>query len=108
MELELFTNALKYAFPLERATLSGQTTSERAREINIALHTTDDGEIELCVRDNGIGLPEDFDVSKATSLGLQLVRMFAEHQLGGTVEWHNENGAVWRIVFRERNTEKSL
>ena len=85
---ELLTNALKYAFP-----------GERTGEIRIALHTADDDRIELGFSDNGVGLPENLNPGKMDSLGMKLVIKFGEYQLGGTVEWKNENGAVWRIVF---------
>ena len=87
---ELLTNALKYAFP-----------EERGGEIHIMLRPADDGRIELGVRDTGIGLPEDFDISNAPSLGLQLVSNFVT-QLHGTFELKREQGTEFLIRFPKR------
>jgi len=86
---ELLTNALKYAFP-----------GDRTGEISITLHTSHEGEIELGVRDNGVGLPKDLDVGKTDSLGLQLVLSFVD-QLLGTIEIKREQGAEFLIRFKE-------
>jgi len=95
---ELLSNAVKYAFP-----------GDRTGEINIALYATDEGEIELTVSDNGVGIPEDFDFRKADSLGLELVTMFAEHQLGGTVEFKKRApGTEVFVRFKPPYYKKSI
>jgi len=38
------------------------------------------------VRDNGVGLPENFDLDSTTSLGLQIVRTLVVAELGGRLE----------------------
>jgi two-component sensor histidine kinase len=40
--------------------------------------------VRVC--DNGAGLPEDFDLDSATSLGLQIVRTLVVAELGGRLE----------------------
>lgn len=42
-----------------------------------------DGRYRLYVRDSGIGIPEDVNIRKTKSLGLQLVTVPVEHQLRG-------------------------
>jgi hypothetical protein len=37
------------------------------------------------VRDDGVGLPPDFDIDATTSLGLSIVRDLVTSQLGGTI-----------------------
>ncbi len=86
---ELLTNAMKYAFP-------GESTGK----IKVALHTPNEGEIEIGVSDTGVGLPEDFDVRKTNSLGLQLVQSFTE-QLRGTLEIKRNQGTEWLIRFQK-------
>ena len=39
--------------------------------------------LEVAVQDDGRGLPEDFDLDSATSLGLSIVRTLVESELGG-------------------------
>jgi PAS domain S-box-containing protein len=50
---ELVSNALKYAFPVHRA-----------GEIQVRLSPADDHTLILIVRDNGVGLPTEFDSKK--------------------------------------------
>lgn len=87
---ELVSNSLKYAFP-----------DGRSGELHISFIKPDEGEYELVVRDNGIGLPKDFDIRQSKSLGLTIVTSLAS-QLGGELSVSVENGAEFRIRFRDR------
>ena len=83
---ELITNGLKHAFP-----------PGHGGELRIELHALPGhwGETPmwcLRVRDNGMGLPADFDARRDHSLGLQLATDLAQ-QLGGTLEVVSEPGA---------------
>jgi two-component sensor histidine kinase len=44
------------------------------------------GKLTVTVADSGAGLPEDFDLSAADSLGLQIVRTLVAAELGGNLE----------------------
>lgn len=88
---ELFTNATKHAFP------TGFQRAGQEAHIWVKFQEVDEA-FALSVQDNGIGLPPDFSIQNAQSLGLQLVRMLAE-QLRGKVEVKNNNGAIFRITF---------
>jgi len=86
---ELVTNAIKYAFPPSReGEKAGILVSFRERE---------EGDYILSVSDNGIGLPEGFDLDKASSLGLKLVHSLAE-QLRGRVMLARGPGTAWTII----------
>jgi hypothetical protein len=87
---ELLSNSLKYAFP---------EGWEGKGRLGVYLHRIDGGMVEAVVRDNGIGMPRDFDVSSSQSLGLHLVTMLAEDQLQGVVEWQWGKGTCVRIRF---------
>ena len=89
---ELVTNCLKHAFP-----------EGRDGEIRISLCTLNDGEMELVVSDNGVGMPESLDIKKAESLGLRLITNLTERSLHGRVNINRENGTEFRIIFKERN-----
>ena len=85
---ELLTNALKYAFP-----------ENRGGEVRISLDRLDNSTVILRIRDSGVGIPEEFDIRTADSLGLHLVMMLAERQLRGTVVLQREAGTEWVIQF---------
>jgi PAS domain S-box-containing protein len=88
---ELISNCLKYAF-----------TDDREGEILLKLKSNNENGVELIVSDNGVGIPEAFDLQKADSLGLKLVKMLAENQLDGSLDMESNNGTKFTIKF---NTE---
>jgi PAS domain S-box-containing protein len=85
---ELVLNSLKHAFP-----------NEREGEIRIALLRTGEDEVELTVSDNGIGIPEKLDLETTESLGLSLVKILVEHQLGGKVKLDRTGKSTFSIRF---------
>ena len=89
---ELMTNALKYAFPKERAE---QGIEDR---ISVSLHN-DNGIFTLSVADNGIGLPPGVDLNSTATLGLTLVQMLGEHQLGGQYVIDQVGGTKFTLTF---------
>ncbi len=60
-----------------RATRRWATSTSRCR--------TQDSELRVEVRDDGLGLPEGFDIERTTSLGLSIVRDLVVSQLEGTI-----------------------
>jgi PAS domain S-box-containing protein len=95
---ELLTNALKYAFPGNHPCMERGET-----ECEIWVDFRADGEhLTLIVGDNGIGLPPGMDRTTTNSLGLQLINILAEYQLGGQVEVDTQAGTTFRITFTER------
>lgn len=85
---ELVSNAVKYAFP-----------GNRNGELMVAIRPVFDKEIELIVRDNGIGMQKDLDIKKVESLGMQLVVILSEEQLKGKIELNRTEGTEFRIKF---------
>ncbi len=65
---------------------------------------TDEEEIELKISDNGIGMPEDFDWRKTSSLGFKIVMNLAETQLNGDVEMSFDRGMEFLIKFKESHS----
>ncbi len=90
---ELVSNALKHAFPAGRNKPDGA-----ADAISIELQTGLEGQLILIVSDNGIGLPEDIDISHSPSLGLQLVQMLSNH-MSGLLEFERQAGTTFKITF---------
>lgn len=88
---ELLSNSLKHAFP------NGQIGN-----VETSLHRGGGGKLELAVVDDGVGLPENFDVQKTESLGLKLVHALAM-QLSGEVHINGSGGTNIRIIFPENS-----
>lgn len=76
---ELITNAIKHAFP-----------ENKSGTIKITLHKTKAG-AQLEVNDDGIGLPEKFDVLASNSLGLMIVRSLTR-EIHGTLQLKSVQG----------------
>ena len=86
---ELISNALKHAFP-----------GNRAGVVRIALKRGTGDLIKVLVADDGIGFPEDLDFSKAESFGLQIVNLLVG-QLDGRIELDRTKGAAFTVTFCE-------
>ncbi len=97
---ELVTNALKYAFPDGKPGVRG----ENICEIRVSVDQ-EDSTYTLVVSDNGVGLPKNIDWREANSLGLRLVRMLGEHQLGGEIELDKSRGTRFMIRFNTKERE---
>lgn len=91
---ELITNSYKYAFK-----------KEGDGKLEISLKETANGQYVLSVQDNGPGLPKEFDIGKANSLGLRLVKRLSK-QLGGHVEYHNVGEPRFDIYFKDTAQRK--
>ncbi|WP_321423629.1 sensor histidine kinase [uncultured Methanobacterium sp.] len=85
---ELVTNSLKYAFPNDQEGI-----------IRIQFHKEGDCYL-LEVGDNGVGIPDDFDILKSDSLGMLLVNSLTS-QIQGELELKREKGTTFIIRFRE-------
>lgn len=84
---ELVTNSLKHAFNGSKG------------EIFISLLANGE-EAELIIRDNGVGVPKDFDLKKPEKLGLILLNNLVE-QLEGTIVFNRNHGTEVKITFKE-------
>jgi len=85
---ELISNALRNAFP-----------GDGPGEIKITIHETENVEIEIVVRDNGLGLPDDVDIHQPRSVGLHLVNGLIKNQLDGQINVTRDAGTEFRIKF---------
>lgn len=84
---ELISNSIKHAFPLGRV---GEL------EVNLCKLNDD---LELIVRDNGVGFPDDVDLKKPKTLGLQLVNILVK-QLNGRIELETNHGTAFKITLK--------
>ena len=89
---ELVTNALEHAFNNRE---TGVIWLELKRQANAT--------IVLSIRDDGAGLPQDFNIYQTKSLGLRLVRILTK-QLEGEIKIgsdHFNQGACFTMTFSE-------
>ncbi|WP_414512115.1 PAS domain S-box protein [Nostoc sp. PCC 9305] len=86
---ELISNALKHAFP-----------NQQVGTISITLHNIGNS-IEMTIRDNGIGLPDNLDWRNTDSLGLSLVHDLVTEQLEGDITLERDRGTVFKIKFTQ-------
>lgn len=93
---ELVVNAFKYAFP-------GGRPRPGASACKITITADWDGAAyTLTVADNGVGLPAGLDWTTTRTLGLRLVRMLGQHQLGGQLELDGACGTRVSLRFGSR------
>jgi PAS domain S-box-containing protein len=88
---ELVSNAMKHAFP-----------SGRTGRISVQIKS-EDGSCHLIVRDDGVGLPDDLDLEKSTSIGMQVLSSLAE-QIDGTLTTISGPGVTATLTFRMTRT----
>lgn len=85
---ELLSNALKHAFP-----------DGRHGQIHVHLDETEDGAIQVSVRDDGVGLPAAFDATCTDTLGLQLVHALVQQLDGAITIERGHPGARFSFIF---------
>ncbi len=83
---ELLTNLMKYAF-----------LGKESGTVRLAL-TREGSEATLVVQDDGVGLPDGFDIMESKGFGLTLVKMLSE-QLGGSLSVERDKGTRCSVVF---------
>jgi len=86
---ELVSNSLKHAF-----------VNRQIGSISISLMFKETNLFILSVKDNGIGLPQNYDMSNPSNLGLQIVHTLVD-QLHGSYEIQREQGTNFVITFQE-------
>jgi PAS domain S-box-containing protein len=88
---ELVSNCLKYAFP-----------DAREAVVRVEMNVVAPGQYALTVEDNGVGLPANFELEKAATLGLRLVQIFTK-QVQGKLAWvSHENKTSFTLRFGDR------
>ena len=90
---ELLTNAFKYAF-----------VNQKSGKIKVILRASENGVVSLTVSDDGVGLPEDFDIYTTKTLGLHVVKILAEDQLQGHLKVIRAKGTTFTVEFETAKT----
>jgi PAS domain S-box-containing protein len=84
---ELVSNAVKHT-----------CRNGKAGKIRLSLRQ-DSEDLVLRVRDNGPGLPADFDLERDSHVGLAVVRTLAERDLNGCFNLKDEGGVLAEVRF---------
>ena len=97
---ELLTNSLKHAFPDKKGVIRIE-----GKKLDENMHV-------IVYEDNGIGLPDGFDLENVETLGMQLIQMLVD-QLDGTYrisnadsDFSSRNGMRIEIKFEVAVTRK--
>ena len=85
---EIVTNAFKYAF------------LNKFGKIKISMYQINQ-EYILEISDNGVGISSDFCLEYSESFGLRLVYLIVTTQLNGKIEYYNNQGLNYKIVFKK-------
>lgn len=85
---ELLQNSIEHAF----VGVKGLGDGAKGGLVEVFLDQNDES-MRMVVSDNGIGFPVEFDVEKASSLGLLIVRDIVESQLEGNMAIEQEGGS---------------
>lgn len=87
---EIVSNAFKHAF-----------IDKEKGHIYIKLQNTIEGEYYLEIRDDGVGMPDGFDLENSDSLGFQLIQALSD-QLDGKLELLTSpnNGLTYKLNFK--------
>jgi PAS domain S-box-containing protein len=84
---EVLSNAFKHAFKGRKKGTIGISAGRNKDLINIT------------IRDDGVGLPEKFDITHTNSLGIQLIRKLVEYQLRGSLTLKSGAGTEFCMEF---------
>jgi two-component sensor histidine kinase len=88
---ELLMNSIKFGFP-----------DGKRGEIRVEFNSNGKRNVSLGVGDNGVGLPEDFDIDAPGTLGMQIINALVR-QLHGSIEIDRKKGAKFVVTFQVSN-----
>lgn len=84
---ELMTNSLKHGF-----------AGRPGGNIWLSLHPVEGEKLELIIRDDGHGLPADYDPLSTNGLGTLITQALSQ-QLNGTLHMEGQGGTTARLLF---------
>jgi len=84
---EILSNSYKHAFK-----------GKKHGTIDVSA-VQENGHIRITVKDDGIGIPPEFDISHTTSLGMKLIRTLVKHQLKGSLRINSHHGTEMIVEF---------
>ena len=94
---ELISNSFKHAFP-----------GDKKGNIFIKLKKLEEDTIELVISDDGIGIPDGFNLLGQNTLGMQVFYNIATEQLMGDVKVDSKPGLSFTIHFKDISYEERV
>jgi len=91
---ELLLNAMEHGFEGRKSGVIGLDIDEKPKCFLIDIY------------DDGLGLPQDFELSKTKSLGLQIVRTLVEGDLGGEFRLESDGEGTHARLIVPRGNDK--
>ncbi len=89
---ELVTNAIKHAY----------AETAEVNELKITVKCLDNDEVALSIKDNGGGLPEDFNINKAKGIGFEIIRALCR-QIDAKLTYNSdEGGTCFTVTFSNK------
>jgi PAS domain S-box-containing protein len=95
---EIVSNSLKYAFPENENFENPELVIELKKEKNDYI---------LMIMDNGIGVPDKFDLDKSESLGMLLINSLTD-QIDGELKLDTSHGTKFTIKFGKQKYQKRV
>lgn len=85
---ELVSNAFKHAFP-----------DNRKGNVHINMHRVNENEMILKVKDDGVGLPQDFNLETTDTLGMEIINTLI-NQFEGEINFISNNGTEFIVKLK--------
>ena len=85
---EIITNSVKHAF------------NDVEKPLLIIELTKENNDYQLRIKDNGIGLPEGFNIESSDSLGSEIIVALVS-QINATIDCKNNSGLEYKINFQD-------
>jgi two-component sensor histidine kinase len=85
---ELISNAFKYG------------VDKKTGEFKFEFKQNNQNELEIIIKDNGKGLPEDFDIKNTSSYGMKLVQILGQ-KLKADIRFINDKGLTVKIKIKK-------
>ena len=93
---EILSNIFEHAFP-------------QKKEGNVFITLTKiDNEIVLDIKDDGIGIQPEHNLEDYTNIGMQTIFSIIKIQLNGKIEYKNDNGLQWHIMFKDNQHQERV
>jgi ribose transport system ATP-binding protein len=86
---ELLTNVIKHAYK--------NVTKDYEKIVGVDLKMIED-DIVLIMKDNGIGIPEDFNLKSTNSVGVRIVNGIISNDFQGNIYFSIDNGTTVKII----------